>query len=83
MAVGLTHSKGVAGVMAGADNEVYLKGLAAKRRGMRKRYAEHREGIHDANEISPHIETGSRGAGVSVHELGSFAERRVSQRLLL
>ncbi len=37
MAVGLTRSRGVAGVMPGAGFELTQKGLAVERRGMRKR----------------------------------------------
>ena len=37
MAVGPTHSRGVAGVMSGAGNGAHSKGLAAERKGLRRR----------------------------------------------
>ena len=40
MAVGPTHSRGVAGVMSGEDNGVHSKGLAAERKGSRKRVSD-------------------------------------------
>ena len=40
MAVGPTHSRGVAGVMTVAGNLAHSKGLAVKRRGMRRRVSD-------------------------------------------
>ena len=81
-AVGLTHSRGVAGVMSGASR-CSLEGVSGKAQGLEEASAIHCNGYSDADKISPDIGTGSTRTRLPVYEPGSFAGRRVLEDMLL